>query len=452
MKKLSFPVVEMKQLFMLAYPLMLSEFVDASFNFLATVFSAHLSIQELAAAGLVMSLFITIVVFMWGILISVSALVSQRHGAKDEAGIARVLRDGLLLATLMSVPAMLLLWFLSPILLFFGQKPETVMEATHYLHALTWIVFPDFCAIVLLQLMIGLGNSRIALYFTLIRIPITLSISYVLMFGKLGLPHLGIAGLGWGMTIGMWIATILLLAYIIWHSNYRHYLLGKFSKHKRYVWQIVKTGLPVAGMFSIEVGFFTVMALIMGRIDSHVLAANQIVTQFTGFFSVIISFCMAQAVTIRIGNAVGRNDLSNVERIVHAGVIITVTLMLLVAICYWFFPDRLISIDVDPSLANNRMIIQNAKQFLIFAALVQIFEAARLVLFGALRGLNENRFSMLTSLFVFWLIAFPIGFILTFIFSLGGVGMWIGMSIGTFFGALLLWWWFPRTLKRFARV
>lgn len=439
---------EMKQLFVIAFPLMLSELVDTSFNFTSTIMAAHLSIQALAAAGLVTSLFVTIMVFMWGILIAVCTLTAQQYGAKDMAGVSQVLKDGLWLAIILSIPGMILIWNLSPILLFFGQKPDTILFATHYLHALTWTVLPDFCATVLLQFIIGLGNSKIALFFSLIRIPITLFVSYILMFGKFNLPVLGIAGLGWGMSIGMWFSTILLIAYILWHPEYRKFLLKHFDVQEHYYFKILKIGLPIAGMFCIEVGFFTMMSLILGQINSTVLAAHQITTQFTGFFTVIISFCYAQAATIRIGNAVGRGDFTSISTIAYAGVIIAIGLMFLVALCYWVFPHYLIAIDLDPLKKSNKMIIHYATQFFAIAALVQIFEAIRIVLFGALRGMGKTRFSMLTSLFVFWIIAFPIGYVLTIPLKLGGRGMWIGMAVGTLIGAILLFWWLRRSVAQ----
>lgn len=430
---------EIKSLLILALPLMVSEIVDASFNFTATLFSAHLGVQELAAGGLVTTLFITIMVFMWGILIAVSTLISQRHGAKDERGIARVLRDGLTLACVFSIPGMLLVWNMAPILIFFGQNQFTIRIAEHYLHALTWAVPADFWAIVLLQFVIGLGKTRLALLFNAIKVPVTLITSYLFMFGKFNLPQLGIAGLGWGITIGMWFATILLLTYIFLNKPLRHYLLLKTRTHRHYYWEILRTGLPIAGMFCIEVGFFTVMSLIMGRINSHVLAANQIVTQFTGFFTVVVSFCYAQAVGVRIGYSLGEKDLSNGKKITYSGLIITTSLMLLVALCYWFFPEHLIAIDLNPAKADNRVIISYATQFMIIAGFVQIFEAIRLVLFGALRGLGETHYSMITSLIIFWLIAFPLGYFLTFVINLGGVGMWLGMSLGSLVGCYLLY-------------
>jgi MATE family multidrug resistance protein len=237
------------------------------------------------------------------------------------------------------------------------------------------------------------------------------------------------------------------LLYIIFHKELRVYLIGASKAGRHFFSEILRIGLPIAGMFCIEVGFFTVMALIMGRLGSKELAANQIVQQFIGFFTVIISFTYAQAVSIRVANAFGRRDLSSTNNSTYAGLVIACSLMLIVACCYWFIPHLLISIDLNPYSKANFSITQLAAEFMVVAGFVQIFESARIVLFGSLRGLGETRFSLLTSLIIFWLIAFPIGLLLTFVLHFDGIGMWIGMAVGTLVGAVLLFWWLQKSVE-----
>jgi multidrug resistance protein, MATE family len=440
-------ISEIRSLLFLALPLMLSEIIDASFSFIATILSARLGIIELAAGGLVTTLFITFMIFMWGILVSVSSLISQCRANKDEAGISRVLKDALILACLFSIPGMFLVWHMAPILLFFGQKPETIAMAEQYLHALTWAVFPDFCSIVFLQFMIGLGKARLALLFNMIKVPMMLIMSFIFMYGKWG-PKLGLAGLGWGIVIGMWSATSLLFFYIIFHKDLRKYLFKHSTSKSHYFFKILEIGLPIAAMFCIEIGYFVVMALMMGRISSAMLAANQIVAQFIGFFIVIISFTYAQAVGIRVGYALGRKDLSSTMTTTYAALIIVLGMMMIVACCYWFIPDYFIAIDLNPYEASHQLITHIAIEFMWVAGFVQLFESARIILFGALRGLGQARFSLITSFITFWLIAFPVGYILTFLFNLGGIGMWLGVAVGTLFGAILLFWWLHHSISR----
>jgi MATE family multidrug resistance protein len=432
---------ETKILLLLAIPLMLGQVIESSNGFFTTILIAHLNHHALAAGALVSNLFITLMVFMWGVLVSISSLVAQKHGANDAEGVAQIVRDGLCLAALLVIPAMALLWNAAPLLLFFGQHPHTVTLARAYLHGLAWSIPADFYSIVILQFIIGLGHSRVLLFFNLIWIPISLLCSYVLMFGKWGFTAMGITGTGWGWTIGMWFASIALTLYIFLNPNYRRYLLGHFkTKSFRYLGEILKVGLPLAGMFCIEVSFFMAMALLMGHISSQTLAANQIVLQYVGLLSGVLSFCLAQALTVRVGHTTGAGDIIAAKRASYIGAIIAVACMLLIGLCYWFVPYWLIAVDLDMHAAINKAIVNDAKHFFMIAAIFQIVEAVRIALFGSLRGLNDTSFTMLTSLLSFWGVAFPLGYFLAIHQHWGGNGVWWGMVLGAVCGVALLFW------------
>src|SRR5687768_7594070 len=103
----------------LAIPLALTGIVGASASFFQTLFLAHVDQQTLAAGALVSWLYATFAVILFGILSSINVLISHKHGANDDLGIALVVRDGLLLTILLTIPAFLLFWNMAPIFLLF---------------------------------------------------------------------------------------------------------------------------------------------------------------------------------------------------------------------------------------------------------------------------------------------------------------------------------------------
>lgn len=438
---------ESKTLLLLAIPLMFAQFADSCFGFFSTIMLAHLGHHALAAGGLVWSLFVTLMVFIWGILNSLSALIAQRHGANDDSGIIQVFKDGLWLALILTIPAMVLLWNVAPILLFFGQQPDTVMAARAYLHGLSWGIFPDFYGIILLQLVIGLGHTRMALVYNFIWVIVGLCCCYIFMFGKWGFKAMGIAGTGWGAVVGLSVGAIFITLHVLCSKKYRHYLSG-FRQQKSfcYMQKILKIGVPMSSMLSLELGFFMAIALLMGYMGSQILAANQITLQYVFLFSSVISFGMAQAITVRVGHCIGAKDIVTAERSSYVAVIITIVLMLIAALLFWIFPLFFISIDLNIKSASNQIVISHAKQFLAIAAVFQIMEATRIVSFGALRGLGETRFSMLVSLFTFWCIAFPLGYYLAIHQHWGGSGVWWSMVLGAGCGTMLLIWRFKNMI------
>src|SRR3990167_9096790 len=207
----------------LAIPLALTGIVGALASFFETLFLAHVDQQTLAAGALVSWLYGTFAVILFGTLSSINVLISHKHGANDQTGISLVVRDGLFLAILLSIPAFILFWNMAPIFLLFGQSPSIVLLAKLYLHALAWGLLPNFIAIALFEFIIGLGNTRLIMIFTVFGVSLVVFFSYVFIFGKLGLPALGIAGAGWGMTVSYWIIAAVVSIYVLTNKDYKKY-------------------------------------------------------------------------------------------------------------------------------------------------------------------------------------------------------------------------------------
>ncbi|WP_040615395.1 MATE family efflux transporter [Rickettsiella grylli] len=430
----------------LSIPLIISGIIDTSVGFFSNIFLAHLGAASLAAGALVNWVFTTLMVIIWGTLSAITTLVARYYGAQKNTEIASVFFAGLFMAIVLMLPAMLLLWNLSPLFLFFGQAPTTVKLAQFFLHGLTWAIIPDFIITVLLQFVAGLGRTKINLTFSLLFVPLSIFFNYSLMFGKFGFPNLGIAGIGWGAAITFWIITLGFCVYFCFNKTYRLYF--KWPRLKKIIpqiYEIFEVGLPLGFTYFFEVGFFLVMSLLMGRVNADTLSANQITLQFFWLFS-IVTFALAQGITIRIGHNVGQNNKKALNNTTTVGIFYASAFMFGVAILYWFFPEKLISIDFNINDTNNANIVHLAKTFLGLAAFVQLFEAPRFVLFGALRGLKDTRFTLLTSILVFWVIALPLGSIaLSYGFSSHAI--WWATILAEMIGLFLLSWQYHRKIN-----
>lgn len=440
---------DLTPLLKLAIPMCIAGVIQSSLYFFETIFLSHLGEQMLAAGALVGWLFAALVVIMFGTFGSVNILVSHKHGAKDKAGISLVLRDGLLLAVLITIPTFFLFRNISSIFLLFGQSAELVALAKLYLNALSWGLLPKFILIVLFEFVIGLGHSRTIMIVSMFTTPVYIIFSFVLIFGKFGFPALGIAGAGWGLTISDWIICSVLGTLLITSKEYKPYFRAIFTfKKPSYLWEITHVGLPIGAMYSIEVGFFLAATLIMGTISVSALAANQVTMQYLGPLMAII-FSIAQAVTVRMGHQLGAKQFSDVKRTALTGVFVSAVFMGCVAIVYWSMPHVLISVDFNLTNPDYAQTIQLAVNFLFIAAFFQIFECIRITLFGALRALKDTHFTLLTSILSFWGVALPLGYYLAMHFKLGGSGIWYGMVIGAVFSVLLLYWRFARKIRRY---
>lgn len=434
---LSFYRHDVNPLLRLAIPLILTGLIESISPFFSTVFLANLGQQELVAGAFVRGLFFTLMVVLWGVLTSVSVLVSQKHGEKNDMAVAHIVRDGALLALMLTPPTILLLWYIAPIFLLFGQEESIVTLAQSYLHSLAWGVFPDFMMLVLLQFLTGLGHTRVTMIFMMCWTPFSILITYPLIFGKFGLPAFGISGIGWGITISYWIFFILLVIYLMRHFTYKKYMQTALSSlDSHYLKELLQIGVPLGAMYCLEVGFFFVLTLVMGLVGEVQLAATQITMQYLGLFSTVV-FAISQAVTVRMGHQLGEKNVRGANATNYAGVFIAVSFTVIVALFYIFLPELLIGADLNVSANENTQIVKYTKEFFILCGLFQVFEAARISLMGSLRALKDTRFTLLASLIGFWLVPLPIGYLLTCA-GIGGAGLWVGMAAGAACSALLL--------------
>lgn len=441
----TFSFAENRNLLLLALPLIASSMVGQSLGFFSNIFLAHLSKDSLAAGSIVTSLFVTLMIIMWGTLSVVNVMTSHAHGANDHKAAARVLQDGLKIATFASIPAMLIIWNAPPLLLLLGQKSYTVQLATAYLHGLTFAIFPDFIFSVLLHFLVGLNQTRLNLLFTFIWVSLTVACNYILMFGHLGLPKLGMAGIGWGTSIGFWIMMLLLASYIFFNKNYFPYRCFLFKNDlPSVIPELLKIGLPIGFMYCIEVGFFLSVVLLMGILRNGAQAANQIAIQYTSLVSVA-SFGIGQAATISIGHQLGGKNLAQAERTGYTSMQLAFIIMFIIAIVYWCFTKTLISIDFDIDNPANQQVVNLAKDFLMLAALFQIGEGIRLAAIGALRGWKDTHFSMYVSVLTYWCIALPCGYVLAKFTGLQGQGIWLAIVFSQACSALIL-------LKRYQKI
>jgi MATE family multidrug resistance protein len=175
----------------------------------------------------------------------------------------------------------------------------------------------------------------------------------------------------------------------------------------------------------------------MGHLGENELAANQLVMQYVAFF-VSISFAMAQAITVRAGNQLGAKRPAAAKRAVFAGLLISVGIIFLVVVLERLFPEQLFALDLSRQHAHSSAVILLAINFLSVAIFFQFVEAARIGLFGALRGYKDTRFALFSTFIAFGCVALPLGFCFADIFALGAVAYWYGLTISAMINLSLL--------------
>ncbi len=442
---------EIRQALLLSGPLVLAQLAQVSLGFIDTVMVGRLGGLSLAGVALGSAVFFPLFLICMGFIAAVSPMVSQSFGAGREAEIGPTVRQGLWLATMLAVLSLMLVFNVEPLLRGMGQEDEVVDLATGYLHAIAWGFPPALWLAVLRNFLEGLARPRPVMVIAFIGVGINIIADYTLMFGKFGFPALGVVGTGWASTAVFWGMFIAAVLYIRSQGALRHY--GVFTRLGRpdptVFRDLFRIGWPIGVMFGIEVGLFAATAMLMGLLGPNVLASHQIAIQCAAF-TFMVPVGLALATTVRVGQAIGREDVRGARRAGYVGMGLGLVFMSITALCFWLIPQPIVALYINTS--TNPEVTRMAVALLGIAAFFQVFDGLQVTAAGALRGLKDTRIPMLVGLVTYWGIGMTSGYFLGFHWGWGGKGLWWGLVLGLASAGLLLLWRFKVRITRLARM
>jgi MATE family multidrug resistance protein len=432
---------EVKACLLLAIPLAGAQLAQAATTFVDTVMMGLLGSQTLAAGGLGASTFYALLTIGTGIVSSVSPLAAAAYGAGQGKAIGQIVRQGLWLSVVIALPVMLLVWHAAPILRLLGQQAENVVLAESYLRAIVWGFLPGLGFAVLKNYVSALSLPRPVIVIVAGGTLFNIVANYVLMFGKLGLPALGLAGIGWASTLSLWVMFTALAGYILSQHPLRAH--GVFQQLHQFDSQIfaelMQVGLPIGVLAVAESGLFTVTTYLMGQLGTVPLAAHQIALQ-TAAVTFMVPLGISFATTVRVGQLIGQSDPQGARLAGYIGIGIAGLFMAAMAMLVWIMPERIVSLYLDIHDPTNAEVLTLAKRLLGVAAMFQMFDGIQVAAAGALRGLKDTRIPMLIGLIAYWGLGLTSGYLLGIHFGMGGVGLWWGLAIGLAVAAGVLTW------------
>lgn len=423
----------------ISIPLVSAQIVYASSSFLGTAMVARLGESALAASVLVSMIWMSLSVLFFGLLNSISILVAHQYGAENYGTISKIMGQAFILGVFVSIMIMTAMLAI-PAILHLSTQPNDVLElAIKYAYSLLWQIPALVMLIIIEQFLAGINRAKIVLRISLFVVPVEIPLIYALIFGKFGLPACGIAGIGYAFAITYTITLLVLIWYL--HTTTQYKPFGIFSKifafKPPYLRELIRVGLPMGFMHVIEICAFTIMTFWIGRFGKTMLAAHQIVLQFL-WFTISLVFAMSQAVTIRVGHSVGREDIAAVRTASYVGMGINFLCVLIVAVLFFVVPNFFLQLDIDLYNPANAQLIHDASALLSIGAVSLIFDNFRIIGFGALRGLKDTRFPMYASMFSFWVVGLSLAYLFGFEWHTDGKGIWWGMTLGIASGAALV--------------
>jgi MATE family multidrug resistance protein len=432
---------ELRATVSLAVPIACGQVGQMLMGLTDTVIVGHLGPTPLAAVAFANTLTSTLMVFGIGVLTSISVIGSQEHGAGHARAMPRILRTAVWVSLLLGAVLVAILQSLRPYLGLFHPPLDVLNSANGFLEVIGWSLLPltgYFGAKLFCE---ALGRATAPMWFLFGGVLLNIGLALGLVFGWCGLPALGLVGSAWATLISRWCTFVVTLAYALRLAGVGLRTLSPSWHDVPLASALLRLGLPVGFQYFSEVAAFNFGAIMMGWIGTAALAAHQIAISCAAT-TFMVPLGIAQAVSIRIGHAVGAGDRRRARLIGLTGIGLSALVMLAFAV----------SLGVGRSIIAHAFngdpeVLSLATTLLLIAGLFQLGDGVQVTAAGALRGLSDTRMPMLLAYLFYWGLATPVAYVAAFILRLGAPGIWIGFATGLSVAAGTLTWRFLRLTR-----
>lgn len=429
---------EARRVTFLSAPIVATQLGQISNGFIDVMMVGRLGPPELAGVGLGNATYFLFALIGIGILLAVGPMVSQAYGAGKHTPISRTVRQALWLASLMSVPVMLIMWNARLPWTLMQQDATTIGYAEGYLRAAMWGYLPFMWFNAMRNFVEAIARPLPITIIIVIGILLNITANYGLMFGNFGLPRLGLTGTGWATCIVHWFMFISISLYVSFKAPFRSYrVLQKLRAIDfGYFRELLRVGLPIGGSVGLEVSLFSATAFLIGTFGAIPIAAHQIAIQCAAI-TYMVPLGIGIATSIRVGQNIGAERPSSAAISGYAGLGLSFLFMSCTALLFLIFPNFITSIYLDKNDPANIETAMQVVSLLGIAAVFQLFDGLQATALGALRGLKDTSIPMVLGFIAYWLIGMPTILGLGFGLEMGPTGFWWGLVVSLVAASIL---------------
>lgn len=384
-----------KEILVLSFPLILSTSTWAIQHFVDRMFLSWYSAETIAAsmpAGMlnfmIMSLFIGTASFA-------GTFVAQYYGAGQFEKIGKIVWQGFYVGLAGGLVHLFLIPFAGHIFNFAGHAPEIRGYEIVYFRILCLGAVPAIASSSFSGFFSGRGRPWPVMWISCAQTAINLVLDYCMIFGRWGFPEMGIAGAAIATVISAFSAFAVYLLLLRKKEFGKFFGLQGVKKFDAALFsRLMHFGLPNGIQFFIDTAGFAIFIMLMGRLGVLELAASNIAFNInTLAFMPMIG--VGIAVSILVGQNLGRNDADTAERSVYSGFHLTFIYMAAIALLYVAVPDifiRPFAPRIYPGDFEN--IHRMAVVLLRFIAFYCLFDTMNIIFLSALRGAGDTRYTM----------------------------------------------------------
>lgn len=416
-----------------AFPVMITQAGQVLVQLADNIMVGHLGAAELAGVSFANAIIMIGLVFAIGFTQGVTPAVGQHFGKGDGRAVAVTLSNSAVLNAVMAVLLTCIMLTAGTFMERMGQDPEVLRYAREYYYIIIGGFIPMTAFFNVRFFSEGIGNTRNEMWITIATNAMNIFLNWVMIYGNLGAPRLGVAGAAWATLISRVVGAIAFIVILFRVEEYRRFvrLTPKYPVQLPEIFRQLKLSLPISLQNLLEVSAFSFAAIMVGWMGKYELAAHQIAQNLSSL-SFMITTGIGAAATIRVSHQFGAGHRQDAYHAGFAAVHMAMAIMIGFGIVFISLHNA-----IPYMYTEDQAVIPIAGRLIIILALFQVFDAIQLASRSSLLGLKDINIPLAFSAISYYIICLPGAYLLGFTFGLGPEGVWIGLLMGLAVAALL---------------
>lgn len=438
---------KIREILRIGLPIMLGQACVIILAFADNIMIGWHSVDELAASSFVNNVMNLFILTELGFATGMTPMIGADNGTGNIKGIGITVKNGLMTNGIFGGISIILLTIIYFCLDHFGQAPELMPYIKPYFAIIGISTLFALGFNVLKQFTDGICRPMISMTLLMIGNLLNIFGNWVLIYGKLGFPEMGLTGAGISTLVSRALILLVFVVFIFKSKKMNEYAraIKEALLSRGEMKTVFKMGYPVGIQMALESSTFTFAAVMAGWLGVIQLAAHQVVITISQLFFLMMQG-LSFAVSILVSNAFGRKDLGSVREYARKGYFMTLGISATLSALLYCFRYQAAGIFTDSPEVSAMAV---SLFFLLFA--YQFGDGLQLCFANVLRGIQDVRPIMYAAFVSYYLIAIPSAYVLGFKTSLGIHGIWLGFPIGLTLAGIFFYARYRSDLKRFGK-
>mgnify|MGYP002431962062 FL=1 len=409
-------------------------------GFADTMMVGHHSTTELGAASFVNNIINLVIITATGFSYGLTPIVGGLFGREELPQAGRALRCALLANLMAGAIMMAALGILYFNVGNIGQPKELLPYIKPY-----YLVLLASIPFVMLfnafkQFTDSITETRTSMWILLTGNLLNIIGNYVLIYGKAGMPEMGVVGAGVATLLSRVVMVALFLFVFLSRKKMRPYREGFFvlGWSRQLVRRLVSLGTPIALEMGMETASFSLSIIMVGWLGTIALASHQVMITISQF-TFMVYYGLGAAVAVRTSYFNGQDDRDNVRHTVVAGLQVMVALELLLSGIIFLLRNHIGGWFTDSAEVSST-VISLMVPFFIY----QFGDGLQINYANALRGIADVKPLMVIAFIAFFVISLPVGYFCGFVLNFGLVGVWMAFPFGLTSAGVMMWYRFKK--------